>query len=131
MSDDYAVRLREDASGWARVSDDIELTEDDPVLEDLTEQEAEDLVQTQWALVHAEDGDGTDDETDESDADTGDGAKVGEPPVDPSEYNLDELEAHLDENDYSAAELDALEAAEEAGEDRSGAQDLIDAAREE
>jgi len=133
MSGDHAVRLREDATGWARVSDDIELTEDDPVLDGLTEQEAKDLAQTQWALVYCGPvdeievpvsfgGDGDDD---------GDEAEVAEPPIDPSELTLDELEADLDENDYSAAELDALEATEEAAEDRSGAQDLIDAAREE
>lgn len=121
---DHAVRLRDGATGWARVSDDIELTEDDPVLDGLTEQEAEDLVQTQWALVHADD-------TEAVDTDAGDEPEVAEPPIDPSELTLDDLEADLDENDYSAAELDALESAEEAAEDRSGAQDLIDAARGE
>jgi hypothetical protein len=119
---DHAVRLRDDATGWARVSDDIELTEDAPVLDGLTEQEANDLVQTQWALVHADEP---------SSGDTGGhGADVAEPPIDLSALTLDELEADLEENDYSATELDALEAAEAAGDGRNGAQDLIDAARE-
>ena len=117
-----AVRLRDEATGWARVSDGVELTEDDPVLDGLTEQEANDLVQTQWALVRADEP---------SSGDTGGhGADVAEPPIDPSALTLDELEADLEENDYSATELDALEAAEAAGDGRNGAQDLIDAARE-
>lgn len=135
MSGDHAVRLREDATGWARVSDDIELTEDDPVLDGLTEQEAVDLARTQWALVHVPPVDGFEVTATVSggESDTADAGDVTEadPPVDPSELTLDELEADLDENEYSDSELDALEAAEEAGEDRSGAQDLIEAAREE
>lgn len=119
---DHAVRLRDGATGWARVSDGIELTEDAPVLDGLTEQETNDLVQTQWALVHADERSSGDTSGDESD--------VAEPPIDPSELTLDEFEADLKENDYSAAELDALEAAEAAGDGRNGAQDLIDAARE-
>jgi len=55
---------------------------------------------------------------------------VAEPPFDPTEKTVGELEELLDEGDYSAAELDAIAAAEEAGEDRSTAQDAIDAARE-
>jgi hypothetical protein len=53
---------------------------------------------------------------------------VAEPPFDPTEKTVGELEELLDEGDYSAAELDAIAAAEEAGEDRSTAQDAIDAA---
>jgi len=131
MSGDHAVRLREDATGWARVSDDIELTEDDPVLDGLTEQEAKDLAKTQWALVYCGPVDEIEVPVSFGSDDGGGEAEVAEPPIDPSELTLDELEADLDENDYSAAELDALETAEEAAEDRNGAQDLIDAAREE
>jgi hypothetical protein len=112
--DDYAVRLREDAAGWRRVSDDIRLTPDDPVLDGLTEQEADDLVNGQWALVpHDPDQD------------------EAEPPFDPSEHTVSELKEQLDENDYSAVELDALAAAEAAGKDRETAHDAIDNVREE
>lgn len=55
---------------------------------------------------------------------------VAEPPFDPTEKTVGELEELLEEGDYSAAELDAIAAAEEAGEDRSTAHDAIDAARE-
>jgi len=55
---------------------------------------------------------------------------VAEPPFDPTEKTVGELEELLEEDDYSAAELDAIAAAEEAGEDRSTAHDAIDAARE-
>lgn len=62
----YAVRLREDAAGWRRISDDIRLTPDDPVLEGLTEQEAEDLLMSQWALVAHEPDESSDGDAVES-----------------------------------------------------------------
>lgn len=79
----------------------------------------------------ADAGDGTasddaDSEPDQEDADD----VVAEPPFDPTEKTVGELEELLEEDDYSAAELDAIGAAEEAGEDRSTAHDAIDAARE-
>lgn len=63
---------------------------------------------------------------DDGDGD-GDGA---EPPLDPGEYTIAELEEALAEGDYSGDELTAITAAEAAGEDRKGAHDTIDAARE-
>lgn len=63
--------------------------------------------------------------TDQEDEDV-----VAEPPFDPAEKTVGKLEELLDEGDYSAAELDAIAAAEEAGEGRSTAHDAIDAARE-
>lgn len=111
---DYAVRLRDDAAGWRRMTDDIRLTPEDPVLDGLTEQEAEDLVLSQWALVRHD-----------PDADT------PEPPFDPSAHTVDDLKERLDENNYSADDLDALAAAESAGKDRETAHDAIDSAREE
>jgi len=51
---------------------------------------------------------------------------VADPPLDPSEYTIDDLEAELD-GEFSDAQLQALLNAEEAGEDRSGATDAIEA----
>lgn len=57
---------------------------------------------------------------------------TAEPPIDPAEQNLDELEEALKEGDFTDEELDAIRAAEEADDSpRSGATDLIEAAREE
>jgi len=64
----------------------------------------------------------------ESDSEDDGGA---EPPVAPSELTVDELEATLDESDYSDAELQALRAAEADGKDRSSALDAIDGHLEE
>lgn len=71
------------------------------------------------------DSDDADSEPEQEDDDV-----VAEPPFDPTEKTVGELEELLEEGDYSAAELDAIAAAEEAGEDRSTAHDAIDAARE-
>ena len=70
-------------------------------------------------------GDDAGSEPDQEDDDV-----VAEPPFDPTEKTVGELEELLEEDDYSAAELDAIAAAEQAGEDRSTALDAIDAARE-
>ena len=111
---DHAVKLREDAAGWRRMTDDIRLTPEDPVLDGLTAQEAEDLLRSQWALV----------------AYDPDASEPGSP-FDPATVTVDDLKERLDENDYSADELDALAAAEEAGKDRETALDAIANAREE
>jgi len=76
----------------------------------------------------ADDGAASDDADSEPDQEDDD--VVAESPFDPTEKTVGELEELLEEGDYSAAELDAIAAAEEAGEDRSTAQDAIDAARE-
>jgi hypothetical protein len=110
----HAVRLREDAAGWRRASDDLRVTPDDPVLDGLTEQEAEDLLMSQWALVPADEA-----------------GDEPEPPFDPADLTVDELHDRLDEADYTAGELDALAAAERGGKDRETAHDAIDSAREE
>lgn len=116
MSGDHAVRLRDDAPGWGSVSDDIELTPEDPVLDGLSEEKAEDLVRSQWALVHHDPADST-----ESTVDS---------PFDPGEHTVDDLEAKLDDNEYTDGELDALEAAERDGDDRETALEAIEAAQE-
>jgi hypothetical protein len=67
-------------------------------------------------------------ETIEADAEADEA--VAEPPVNPAEHTIDDLEAALAEGDYSDAELDAIADAEAAGEDRTGAHDVIDDARE-
>jgi len=110
---DYAVRLREDAAGWRRVNGPT-LTPDDPVLDGLTEQEAEDLLMSQWALVAV-------DEAGDEPA----------PPFDPADCTVDDLRDRLDETDYTAEELDALAAAEADGKNRETAHDAIDNARED
>lgn len=51
---------------------------------------------------------------------------VADPPLDPGEHTIDDLEAELD-GEFSDAELQAILDAEEAGEDRSGATDAIEA----
>lgn len=48
-----------------------------------------------------------------------------DPPIDPSDYTIDELETYLENEPLSDEELEALEQAERDGEDRSGALDAI------
>lgn len=53
-------------------------------------------------------------------------AEVADPPFDPGEYSIDDLETELSEGDYTDAELAALLDAEQAGDNtRSGAVDVI------
>lgn len=80
--------------------------------------------------VDGDAGDGAASDDADSEPDQEDDDVVAEPPFDPTEKTVGELEELLEEDDYSAAELDAIAAAEEAGEDRSTAHDAIDAARE-
>lgn len=65
-------------------------------------------------------------------ADDGESAQEGtDPPFDPGDYTVTELEDVFDEESFSADELDALAAAEQAdGNPRATALDAIDAARQ-
>ena len=60
----------------------------------------------------------------------GSGETAADPPFDPGAQSVAEFSAALDAGDYTDAELDALAAAEAAGDDRVTAHDAIDAARE-
>lgn len=53
-----------------------------------------------------------------------------EPPFDPTEYTVDELDSRLADNDYTDDELAALRDAEESGEGRTSALDVIGEHRE-
>jgi len=112
----HVVRLREDASGWRRV-DGPRLTPEEPFLTGLTEQQADALVGSQWALEHAS-------------VEAAEAHRYGSDvaPFDPSDYTVDELRDALAEG-YTDDELDALYQAEDDGKDRETALDAIDAAR--
>lgn len=121
-STDYVVRLREDAAGWRKV-DGPHLTPDDPFLTGLTEQEAEDLYRSNWALKRS-----SVEEAREfyGDADTsGDDAAE---PLDPhpSDLTNDEV-ATLAGNTDDADRLRQVLEAERAGQDRKGATDALEA----
>jgi hypothetical protein len=49
-----------------------------------------------------------------------------EPPFDPTEHTIDELEEELDTSEYGGSELHAVAAAEEDGKNRDGALEAID-----
>jgi hypothetical protein len=66
-------------------------------------------------------------ETDDGDEADADEDVVAEPPFDPSGCTIDSLEAELEEQNYSDAELEALLDVEVAGQDRTGATDAIEA----
>jgi len=51
---------------------------------------------------------------------------IAEPPLDPGDHTIGELEAELEQQDYSDAELEALLDAEAAGKNRAGATDAIE-----
>lgn len=67
---------------------------------------------------------------DDQDGNEDDGGEEAEgpvdPPFDPGEYTIDELEDALEAGEYSDAEVAALYSAEVEGEDRTGAIDAID-----
>ncbi|WP_435075289.1 hypothetical protein [Halorubrum sp. HHNYT27] len=113
----HVIRLREDAAGWREV-DGPRLTPDEPFLTGLSAERAESLVGSNWALRPSD--------VDEATA-YRQGAET--PPFDPGEYTIDELTAALADAEYDAAALDALYDAEADGKDRTGALDVIDAAR--
>ena len=116
---DHVVTLREGAEGWRQV-DGPRLTSDDPFLTGLEEQEAEALVRSNWALQHA-----TVDEAREFH----EGTAAAEPPFDPSELTVDELEAELADGEFTDHDLDVLATAEQDGKERDTALDAIEAAR--
>ena len=64
----------------------------------------------------------------QSDADSDSGSS-GDSPFDPTDLTVDEVESRLDENDYSDSQLDAIQSAEAAGDDRNGVRDAIDEKR--
>ena len=76
------VTLREDAPGWRQV-DGPRLTEDDPFLTGLGEEQAEALVRSNWALQHASVEDarafyGPPDEEEDAEPQDGDGETAAE-----------------------------------------------------
>lgn len=118
---EHVVALREDATGWRKV-DGPRLTPDDPFETGLDEAEAEALVRSNWALKHT---------TVEEAREFYEGTAATEPPFDPSEYTVDEIEAELAEGEFSSAELDALAEAEADGKDRETALEAIEDASED
>jgi len=72
-------------------------------------------------LERVEEGD-----IDDSDSDVEEEPDVVDPPIDPGDYTIDELQDKLADSDYSDAELAALYSAEVEGRDRTGAKDAID-----
>lgn len=126
---DYFERLE--------ATDEIEAasaTESEPEVEDVQEEPATDDGAEEPATDDV-DEDGAED-VDEVSTDDGaeepadDGEEVAEPPLDPTQFSVDDLETELDAGDFSDAELDALEDAERADDDpRTTALDAIEAAR--
>lgn len=89
---------------------------------DVSDAEAQYLLEERGDFELVDDGEGTDDAPD------GEGAEDGvKAPFDPSEYTVDELRDELDDADYGASELHALAAAEERGQDRTTALETIEA----
>jgi len=55
--------------------------------------------------------------------------EIADPPLNPADFAVDELRSALGDGGYDGSELDAIEAAERAGQERTTALDAIDAAR--
>lgn len=113
---EHVVKLRDDASGWRKV-DGPRLDPDDPFLTGLDEQEAENLVRANWALQRSS----------VEEAQAFYGSETTEPPFNPGEKTVDELEAELEDGDYGSSELTELAAAEEEGKNRETAIEAIEA----
>jgi len=114
------VELSDDE--YAAFRDKFEPVDDEPV--DATDDS--DAAAADDTVSEPDDGD----EAAKGSAEAPSADETGEPPVDPGAFTIDELQAHLKEaDDYTAADYDALYAAESAGEDRSGATDAINAHR--
>lgn len=89
--------------------------------------------------THVEYAGAVDDDSDESvaddssadeagEADDSDAETVAEPPLNPSEFSVDELEDALADGDYTVRELEVIGDAEEADKNRTTALDAIDGA---
>jgi hypothetical protein len=80
------------------------------------------------AAVDTDDGadsEDTDADSDAADSDSEDAADDVSAPVDPADYSVRDLRDELAAGAYGPAELDALAAAERAGDDRTTALDAI------
>lgn len=130
VADDATLTLGAHPDGELAFEDGTATVEDETLARRLAER---------YVRLEYVDG-GTEDESDSSDGDSEDDDEASpdaaddesvSAPVDPGEYTNTELEAHLDEKAYSDAELRALLDAEDAGRDRTGATDAIEAALEE
>lgn len=91
------------------------------------------LIADEYANIEYAGESDTEDEADAEAEDGGGSSESGqtedddvEPPFEPAEKTVDEVRDELDGGDYSVAELEALQDAEEAADDRSTAQDAID-----
>lgn len=116
--EEHVVRLREDAAGWRKVNG-PHLTPDDPFLTGLSEQEAEDLYLSNWAIQRAT--------VEEARAFYGGSAPAEDDPLDPhpSDLTNDEV-ATLAGNTTDADRLRQVLAAERAAQDRKGATDALE-----
>ncbi|UIP00340.1 hypothetical protein Hbl1158_02925 [Halobaculum sp. CBA1158] len=68
------------------------------------------------------------DSADETEADESDSV---DPPLDPANYTVSELETALEDGEYSDDELAAIRAAESAGKNRTGVRGALDTRLEE
>lgn len=120
---DYFERLEAVAESTATsTSDDVDETDSEP--EDVQEEPATEDVDEDSA-----DG-GADSDSDDVDETADDGEEIADPPLDPTQFSVDDLKTELEAGDFSDAELDALEAAERSDDDpRTTALDAIEAAR--
>jgi hypothetical protein len=114
MPDEVRVRVRVSGPQFRHDYEWYEQGEELEVSEEILEQYPRRLER-----VEAED-------VDDSDSDVEEEPEVADPPIDPAEYTIDELQAGLAGSDYSNAELVALRSAEQDGKDRTGAKDTID-----
>ncbi len=120
---DYFERLDAVAERTATsTSDDVDETDSEP--EDVQEESATEDVDEDSA-----DG-GAESDSDDVDETANDGEEIADPPLDPTQFSVDDLKTELNAGDFSDAELDALEAAERSDDDpRTTALDAIEAAR--
>ena len=120
---DYFERLEVAAdSATTSTSDDVDETDSEPeaVQEETETDDADEASADDGAEADADDVDDTAD----------DGEEVADPPLDPTQFSVDDLKTELDAGDFSDAELDALEEVERADDDpRTTALDAIEAAR--
>lgn len=134
------IRLRDDGPQSFQHRNGVSASQDDPVVEDVPDDLAEYLVEDTGHFDYADDADAeaaaagemADDTVGAARAENAEPERAAastQPPFDPGEYNVGELESHLADNEFSEGELSALVEAERAGKGRTTAVEAFEDAR--
>ncbi|NHN40543.1 hypothetical protein G9C85_02675 [Halorubellus sp. JP-L1] len=115
------VRYTGNARRYRLTNSDVDVHEDDPEV-DVDEETASYLLEETGQFERVDEAGTADDDVHEEDGPP-DAASA---PIDPSDYTVGELEAQIDDADYSDDDLTVIRAAEAQGKNRKGVRGALD-----